>query len=191
MLLQAGVQEKALRLDSLEIVEPEHAAMIRLHALPGAAIPGESLPRQVSQVAGQDPVRQCLRPTEWLIISDQLDAASLLASTRQEFPAPEFSALDHSDGLARLRLSGPAAAWLLNKISGVDFTTITGSSQPQCLQTRLGHVRAVVYVHAAADKQQTTFDLIVDHSLARYLWELLGNSAAHAEALHARWPRPR
>ena len=85
---------------------------------------------------------------------------------------------DISDGSLLLRLSGPAAPWLLAKLGSLDF--LHGARQgAHCARTRLVDLAAIVYFHPAGDASDV-FDLIVDRSYAACLWALLQAAAPHA-----------
>jgi len=63
--------------------------------------------------------------------------------------------------------------------------TGAGLSQGQhCACTRVAHAAVVVHYHQPGGGDSPfLFDLLFDRSLARYLWELLIASAAHADDL--------
>jgi sarcosine oxidase gamma subunit len=86
-----------------------------------------------------------------------------------------------SDGFAVFRLQGNGSPWLLCKLSGLDFLAGRAAGQ-HCARTKLGQVAVVIHYHQAENKA-FVFDLLVDRSYARYLWELLAASAPHADEL--------
>jgi heterotetrameric sarcosine oxidase gamma subunit len=93
--------------------------------------------------------------------------------------------VDMSDGLAVYRLSGSAAAWLLSKISCVDFVATAAFGQ-YAARTRMGRVAVVVSHHQLVGTDtEFVYDLIFDRSIAAYLWQLLLSSAPHAQELAA------
>jgi heterotetrameric sarcosine oxidase gamma subunit len=89
---------------------------------------------------------------------------------------------DQSDALAGIRVSGPAAPWLLGKLSCLDFAR-GASAGPHCARTRMGEAAVVVHYHAGSG-DGWVFDLYVDRSVAHCLWDLLCACAPHAAELH-------
>ncbi|HKX55628.1 MAG TPA: sarcosine oxidase subunit gamma family protein, partial [Xanthomonadales bacterium] len=148
---------------------------------------GLVIPVSTNQSSGNDPRWLCLRPGEWLVLSETLAAGELQEKLRvassNEISAVHGVIMDASDGLAVVRLSGAAAPWLLAKLSGLDFVGAIGSPQ-HCARTRMGQVAAVVsYYPVTSGSAGFEYDLIVDRSIARYLWDMLLLSAEHAEEL--------
>jgi len=189
-LQQAGIEGPPFHSDTLELKEVTGAAILRLHSLaPAEQLAAElenrgvELPLQPNQSTGSDPAALCLRPNEWLLFSEQFDPESLLDRLRPAIDPAQTSLLNNSDGLASFRLSGQGAPWLLSKLSGLDY--IAGSSQGQhCASTRMAHAAVVVHYHQPGGGDSPfVFDLLFDRSLAKYLWELLSASAAHADDL--------
>jgi heterotetrameric sarcosine oxidase gamma subunit len=164
--------------------EVRSASMVRLHSLHELPFPGPvpiSLPTETGACSGDDPAALCLRPGEWLLISETIPAQALLQQFGKLIDSEQTSALDSSDGLAVFRLSGPAAPWLLSKLSCLDF--LAGKNHGQhCAQTKMGHVAVIVHYHQLHG-DEFVFDLIFDRSIAKYLWLLLITSADHADEL--------
>jgi heterotetrameric sarcosine oxidase gamma subunit len=90
---------------------------------------------------------------------------------------------DQSDALAGIRVAGPAAPWLLGKLSCLDFTR-GRTAGPHCARTRMGDAAVVVHYHEAS-ADAWVFDLYVDRSVAHWLWNLLSDCAPHAAELQA------
>ena len=125
----------------------------------------------------------CLRPNDYLLCSEQLEAKTLIGQLQAVIDSAETALFNNSDGLATFRLSGQGAPWLLSKLSSLDF--VAGISQGQhCTRTRMAHAAVVVNYHqtGAADTA-FVFDLLFDRSLAKYFWDLLTASANHADDL--------
>jgi sarcosine oxidase gamma subunit len=121
------------------------------------------------------------------LFSEQSDPESLLDRLRPAIDPAQTSLLNNSDGLATFRLSGQGAPWLLSKLSGLDY--LAGSSgdvaeRQHCARTRMAHAAVVVHYHQPGNEDSPfVFDLLFDRSLAKYLWDLLTESTAHADDL--------
>jgi len=162
-LQQAGINPSRFSSTSVELEEIRGACILRLHSL--------------------EPVPVCLRPNEWLLISMQHTAASLTEQLKPAIDPALTALLNNSDGLATFRLSGTGAPWLLGKLSGLDFLAGANGHQ-HCARTRMGHAAAVVHYHRPGDDPSPfVFDLVFDRSIANYLWNLLTESAPHANDL--------
>jgi len=169
-----------LRLQSLAAIEQLQAALAKS---------GIELPTQTGQSLGRDPLILCLRPGEWLLCSQQSPASPLFAQLSRDLDSGGIASfctlIDMSDGLAVFRLSGTAAAWLLSKISCLDFVAAAASGQ-YAARTRMGRVAVEVSHHRmVGTDSESVYDLIFDRSIAAYLWQLLLSSAAHAQELAA------
>ena len=183
-LAQAGVADNVFSNKSIEIQEIEGASLVRVTSLEDiqSLTTGPlELPGLTGQSCRTDPASLCLRPLEWMMISEASTPAELLNRVhRHSDPALTF-AVNESDGLAIFRLSGAGVPWMLSKISSLDLLSGIMSGQ-HCTQTRMGHVAVLVHYHEV-EEQRFVFDLIFDRSLARYIWDLLEQSAPHAEDL--------
>ena len=193
-LLQAGMEGAPFHSATLEFKEVTGVTILRLHSLaPADDLAAElenhgiELPLQPNHSTGSDPAALCLRPNEWLLFSEQSDPNPLLDRLRPAIDPAQTSLLNHSDGLATFRLSGQGSPWLLSKLSGLDY--LAGSSgdaaeRQHCARTRMAHAAVVVHYHQPGGSESPfVFDLLLDRSLAKYLWELLTESAAHADDL--------
>jgi heterotetrameric sarcosine oxidase gamma subunit len=193
-LHQAGLEGAPFHSDTLQLKEVTGVTILRLHSLaPAKKLAAEleshgvKLPLQPNQSTGSDPAALCLRPNEWLLFSEESHPENLLDRLRPAIDPAQTSLLNNSDGLATFRLSGQGAPWLLSKLSGLNF--LAGSSgdaaeRQHCARTRLAHAAVVVHYHQPGDEDSPfVFDLLFDRSLAKYLWDLLTESAAHADDL--------
>jgi heterotetrameric sarcosine oxidase gamma subunit len=180
-LRQAGVAEITFSTAMLRIEERCELAMTRIHSQPGFRTKLIDLPRRTGNCAGNDPSALCLRPGEWLLISDTTDPADLREQLAEGIESGFAAVYDQSDGLAVFRLDGPAAPWLLGKLSGLDFLAAVDEGE-HCARTRMGAVAVLIHYHEA-QPGQFVFDLVFDRSLAKYLWDLLLASAPHADEL--------
>ena len=176
-LQQAEVESTTFKCRTLALEEVTGMSIARLRSLD---IPAQ-LPQYTGQCAGDDPAVLCLRPGEWLSVSDSLSPGELIARMTAEAGDQCTTIHDCSHGLAVFRLTGTGAPWLLGKLSGLDYLAgiKTGT---HCARTRMGHISVLVHFHQL-DKGTFGFDLVLDRSYARYYWELLTQSAGHADDL--------
>lgn len=192
-LQQAGLWETEFRSSNLHLREVQNACLLRVRSLQAESFAvtlraaGMEIPVNTNQSSGTDPRWMCLRPGEWLVLSETLAARDLQEKLRVvssgDNSAGHTAIMDTSDGLAVMRLSGAAAPWLLAKLSGLDFLGAIGSPQ-HCARTRMGQVAVVVsYCPVKSGSAEFAYDLMVDRSIARYLWDLLLLSTEHAEEL--------
>lgn len=192
-LHQAGITDTGFRSANLWLQELPDASALRLRSLQPeqwvASLEAQGLeaPVVTGGSVGTDPALLCLRPGEWLVFSDSRSSGQLLDRIQSCLPKPDSAAntflLDASDSLAYLRVGGAAAPWLLAKPGSLDFAGLSRTGQ-YCARTRLGQVAAVVHYHPlAADPEEWVYDLLVDRSVASYLWRLLLNCTEHAEEL--------
>ena len=183
-LQQAGINYLEFSSDSLEMKEILGASIVRLHSLQDVRQlnSGElELPEKTGQCRGSNPAALCLRPREWLLISNVTEPVELLAYAKSNLGAERTAIYDNSDGLAIFRLSGSGAPWLLSKLSSLDYLAGTAAGE-HCTRTRMGKIAVVVHYHKTGD-DQFVFDLLFDRSVAKYLWDLLSISAPHADDL--------
>jgi sarcosine oxidase gamma subunit len=88
--------------------------------------------------------------------------------------------IDRSHALAVLRVGGSLAPWLLAQLSALDFFALVTANENACTQARISHARVIVITRSAVDPHGPGFELLVDRSLARDLWERLLAAAPHA-----------
>lgn len=194
-LVQAGTETRASRFDGLELCAIENAALVRLRSLedprepPLAAL---GLPHETGRCSGDDPVALCLAPGEWLLVGAEAaphsgapagTTSGALAERLQGQLASGLTAVyEQSDALAGIRVCGPAAPWLLAKLSCIDFAT---AGADWCARTRIGDAAVTVHCRPVDGSRQIEpwFDLYVDRSVAHALWTLLEASAPHATEL--------
>ena len=183
-LRQAGIDQLEFKSESLEMKEIAGASIVRMHSLQDnqPLSSGQfELPVKTGQCCGCNPAVLCIRPQEWLLISETTEAAQLLHQVQCNIDRELTSANDNSDGLAIFRLSGIGAPWLLSKLSALDYLEGAAAGE-HCTRTRMGHVAVVIHYHRA-ESDQFVFDLVFDRSMAKYLWELLLASVPHAADL--------
>lgn len=185
---QLGIRARASRFDGLDLCGIENPALARLRSLED---PGEpplaalGLPRQTGRCGGHDPVALCLAPGEWLLVGAQPESApeSLAERLQGQLASGLTAVYDQADGLAGIRVSGPAAPWLLTKLSCIDYAA---AGAGWCARTRMGDASVTVYCPPVDGSGQIAprFDLYVERSVADALWTLLEASAPHATELH-------
>lgn len=150
-----------------------------LHTVRRMAAP--EWPVRVGEVLSQkDSSVLCLRPDEWMLVTTGTSTTGWLS----QLPTGAVH-IDRSQAYAVLRLSGMAAPWLLAKLSALDYPSAASRPAPHCAQTRMGQVRAIVHFHQAVPEDGLLFDVMVERSLARYLWERFLEAAPHASRLAA------
>lgn len=191
-LRTAGIRTRRVDARGLRLEEIENPAVVRLHSMEapaGARLAVLALPDQVGQVArlsGENLTALCLAPGEWLLVGPEHVATDrppdLAARLQRQLGSDLTAVCDQSDGLAGIRISGPAAPWLLGKLSCLDFARGSAAG-PHCARTRMGDAAVIVHYHAMPDAAWT-FDLYVDRSVAHWLWALLTDSAPHAAELN-------
>lgn len=178
-LAQSGIETCEFRSQSVSLAEITPISIVRVHALPGSSIDG--MPEKTGACVECDSTILCLRPKEWLMVSETLSSEDLLLSAQSQFDPDLVFASDNSDGLAVFRLERPGAPWLLSKLSGLDF--IAGQTGAEhCAQTLMLNLDVLVHYRPGEDGGGI-FDLFFDRSLARYFWELLIASTPHADDL--------
>lgn len=188
-LQQAGVETDGLSAEALSLHEVADPALLRLHSLEphdalaaGLAAVGIGLPPDTNGAVGEDPSVLCLRPGEWLLISESRTATDLAERIAPRLDRSLTALNDLSDGLGVFRLTGAAAPWLLGKLSGLDFLSGIHAGQHGA-RTRLGEI-AVVLHFRPGPQGAPCFDLVFDRSVAKYLWDLLNDAAPHAAELN-------
>lgn len=187
-LQQTGHSKTRFSSESIRVEERDEAAVLKVHSLRpveelSAALQqlGCDLPTHTGGAAGTDPALLCLRPGEWLLVSDTQSADSLLEALGSALGSPETALLDLSDGFAMFRLTGSGAGWLLSKLGGLDFQGSPDAGQYAAC-TRMDHFAVVVHYHRPRGSG-FVFDLLIERSLAPHLWSLLRESAPHADEL--------
>lgn len=176
-LQQAGVEATTFECQTLALEEVTGMSITRLRS---TGVPAQ-LPTETGQCSGDDPTVLCLRPGEWLSVSESLPPGELVARMTTEVGDECTTIHDCSHGLAVLRLRGKGASWLLGKLSGLDYLA-GAETGAHCASTRMGHISVLVH-YREIDETTFGFDLVLDRSYARYFWELLTESAAHADDL--------
>lgn len=189
---QDGADQAGLQLASLTICERENWAATRLRVLAadtGMLAQSRNLPIATGTCSGKDPAILCLRPGEWLVVSQSMAPDELLGQVRARYDAPGFYCWDHSEALALIRMEGEAAPWLLRKHCGLDIP-LDCPRQALCAQTLFARISVLMHwyvIGLAGDGPAGVFDLYVDRSRAAYLWDVLVISATHADQMYERF----
>lgn len=181
-LAQAGIDERSLGGEPLQLAERPEVTVVRVHSL--LDLPAElpalaDWPARTGGCRAGDPAVFCLRPREWLCLSESKDPSEIHDRFLADVDPATTAVHDQSDGLAVFRLGGAAAPWLLAKLCGLDMAG-AASQRPHCARTRMGDAAVVLLFCGDA---AGGFDLLVDRSLAPYLWTMLTASVAHAVEL--------
>lgn len=187
VLGQAGADQAGFQLASLTIRESESWAATRLRALPadiGSLAQSRNLPLATGACSGKDPAVLCLRPGEWLVVSQSMAPDELLGQVRARHDAAGFFCWDHSEGLALIRIEGEPAPWLLRNHCGLDIP-VDRPGEALCAQTRFAGIH--VLMHYYVNELTGVFDLYVDRSLAAHLWNVLVHSATRADQMYERF----
>lgn len=186
---QAGIAQSRHVGQGIALEALEGMTLFRLHSLEETqrlasvlARAGLALPAVTNQAAGTEPALLCLRPGEWLLSGESGDTRTRVLRLGTELDADRSALLDVADGLAVLRLSGPAAPWLLAKHSALDFIA-EGRPAQHCARTRLGGCAVIIHHHPAGESGAFVYDLIFDRSVAAYIWNLLCAAVPHASEL--------
>jgi len=112
----------------------------------------------------------CLTPTVYYGFGFSAGATWPTADTLNESLPPPVRAIDMTHGLAALRLQGPAAAELLPKICGLDFSERAFPNQ-WAAQTSAAKIKTLII--RLDEKTIPTYYLAVDRSLGQYFWDVL------------------
>lgn len=155
-------------------------AFLQLRDLPDLPM---ALPPITGACEGNDPVTMCLRPQEWMVVSETETPADLDLHPANELPG--MFLFDQTDALDRIRLEGPAAPWLLAKHTSLEIGP-GGSRTGHCARTRFAHISVLMHQYVGSNGHDV-FDLYFDRSLTAYMSHLLTEGAPHAEALYRRW----
>lgn len=119
---------------------------------------------------GEDPVIGRIAPDTWFLSSSLHDATELIDAVRTACGKRWFSVTDLSDANVTIAVEGPQALEILVRGSALDFAAFANEA---CTRTRFALV-PVVLRRLGVER----FELVVDRSLARYLFDWLQDAAA-------------
>jgi|GEM_PF-2282521 len=189
-LEQAGLMQTVHQTDGFELSQLSSVTLLRLHSLQArtelnAALlsHGIELPERINQASGQDPAVLCLAPKEWLLFSEYLSVEQLQKQL-QAAVQPGLSTLSlQTSAIALFRLKGNTVPWLLGKCCGLDFHQGMILGQ-HCTRTRLDQAPAILHYHQpGSGSGPFVFDVMIERSLAHYVWQLFLNYLPHAREL--------
>ena len=123
------------------------------------------------RVAGDDPRSLWLGPDRWLLISNTTTPDSIVKNCQETLVGILHNAVDYSDALAVLRISGSGAGQVLASGSGIDFRS-DKFTVGACCRTQLAHIAAVIVAETAGQ-----FDVYVDRSYGTYLNDWLADAS--------------
>ena len=182
-LTQAGLGNRELACGGLEVREMAFQTLLRLRALAGGselnrllADSGVRLPTEPNRIVAGAATTLWLRPTEWLLVGASQDGKNLRNTLSKALTTRPVAITDVSHSTATFRLSGPVAWALLSKHCGLDLDPEV-FRRGHSAQTRLAGVGAVLYRH------EEGIDVMVDRSVAGYLYKRFEDAIEHARLL--------
>ena len=113
-----------------------------------------------------------LSQKEWLIVMNSLVDNEEVKSLQNELSDIHALAIDVSDRWTTINLSGNKAIDVLSKGTSIDLdNSVFGTGA--CAQTTLWSVNVIIY----KIDEKPTFDLFVDSTMAKFLWQWLEHSS--------------
>ncbi len=125
---------------------------------------------QVMLVA--DGTLACLRPDEFVLLTSDVQAA--LSRLKEMSSSRLLTLTDVTHGRGMILLTGTRAADVLPKVCGLDFSARRFPNH-YAAQTMLAKVRALVIRADISDLP--VYTVVVDRSLAAYVWEVVYDAA--------------
>jgi len=139
------------------------AASIRIHDVP--------LPTAANRCHGDDPAVLWTAPDGWLLTSQELAGDELREIVRIACGKRTAAAVDASDALVTLEVSGPQARELLARGTGIDLAA-NAFGPGQCARTRLAQLAVIV-----RPRHDSMLELIVDRAPAAWLCNWLADAS--------------
>ena len=132
-----------------------------------------SLPTSPNTTAYNDKITALwLSQKEWLIVVNPSTDAEEVTSLQNHISDIHALALDVSDRWTTIIVSGKKAVEVLSKGTAIDLDiSVFGSGA--CAQTALWTVNVIIY----RIDEKPTFDIFVDSTMARFLWQWLDYSS--------------
>ena len=113
-----------------------------------------------------------LSQKEWLIVMNSSVDNEEVKSLQNELSDIHALAIDVSDRWTTINLSGDKALDVLSKGTSIDLdNSVFGTGA--CAQTTLWSVNVIIY----KIDEKPTFDLFVDSTMAKFLWQWLEHSS--------------
>ena len=190
-LSQAKLEIFSYKSKTISLQELTGTALLRLHSLRSSEKLNDALskcefvlPEKVNQSLGQDPAIICMAPGNWLLFSEYLKPLRLSGQLESALEGDDTTVLDLSASSTTFRLGGEGMKWLLCKVCGLDIFE-NFNAQAQAARTRIQQAAVSLHYHQPGSKSdEFTLDLIVERSIASYLWHILVDAIPHAEELH-------
>jgi sarcosine oxidase, subunit gamma len=112
-----------------------------------------------------------LNPSQWLLLTSDVVAEKVRCALAQPESGGPGAVLDVSARFAQLTIAGGRAADLLSVGCSLDFRKGAFEAE-HCAQTRIEQVPVILY-----RRTMTEFELLVERSLAAYLWRWVQTAA--------------
>lgn len=155
-------------------VHPGSPAVARIEHALGLALPHH----QPNRVSGdEDRAILWLGPDEWLVVTPDGQGEQVLDAVRTATADSLGSSVDVSANRTTLRLSGPMARAVLEKVCSLDLHP-RAFGRGQCAQTLVGRTQVVLWQVSA----EPAYRLLVRCSFAGYLADLLLDAMAEFTA---------
>lgn len=122
----------------------------------------------------------CLRPDAYALLPPDGNADEAIAHLEAAADEAHITLTDLTHGRGQMRLSDELAPDVLSTLCGLDFSAAAFPDH-HAAQTSLAKVQALIVRHNAADSTPS-YVIIVDRSLAAYVWQAL------ADAMHEHIP---
>jgi sarcosine oxidase, subunit gamma len=132
------------------------------------AITGTKVPAQRCIEVNDDRACGWMSPDEYLLILPYPEVPKALAALAKALNGQHYLTVDVSDARATFRVEGSQAADVLRKLCPVDVDRVGPN---ELRRTRLAQVPAAFW------KQNDGYTLVCFRSVARYVFDLLANSA--------------
>lgn len=133
-----------------------------------------ALPQHPNTTSGDDQrAALWLGPDEWLVVAPDGNAHRVLVAGREALDDTPGSVVDLSSNRTTLRLSGPMAREVLEKVCSLDLHP-RAFAPGQCAQTLVGRTQVVLWQVAT----EPAYRLLVRCSFAHYLADLLLDAMA-------------
>ena len=131
-----------------------------------------SLPTSPNTTANNEKITALwLSKKEWLIVNPSIDTEEV-RSLQNHISDIHALALDVSDRWTTINVSGKKAIDVLSKGTTIDLdNSVFGSGA--CAQTTLWTVNVIIY----QIDEKPTFDIFVDSTMAKFLWQWLEHSS--------------
>ena len=131
-----------------------------------------SLPTTPNTTANNEKITALwLSKKEWLIVNPSIDTEEV-RSLQNHISDIHALALDVSDRWTAINVSGKKAIDVLSKGTTIDLdNSVFGSGS--CAQTTLWTVNVIIY----QIDEKPTFDIFVDSTMAKFLWQWLEHSS--------------